>query len=163
MAKIILSMILMFIIGVLNLAKAESEDSSELDFAFMRFRSYLEGDNGSRHREEALFAVGEYYFWKAAYHDASATFLKLLDEYPDSKSRLFVLMYLLKIAEKTQQETAMKEIRNEIISFKQLILLFKDFKKYEFESPLGKRHKAIYYIDKVEFFVDGELFAKITY
>jgi len=41
--------------------------------------------------------------------------------------------------------------------------LFRDFKEYSYVSALMREHKAVYYIDKIEFFVDEKLFSEIYY
>jgi len=132
-------------------------------YAFMSFRYLLSNYPDSKHREAALFATGEYYFLIGDYTDARPVFIKFVDEYPNSKVRPFALAYLIKIAEKQDQEALAESMEKEIITSQQLILLFRDFKEFRYLSPLHRRYKAVHFIDKIEFYIDGELFAQISY
>ena len=137
--------------------------SGDLNTAFMHFHSFLENYPESKYREKALFAIGEYYFLIADYSDAVSAFVSFISDYPDSKARQFALGYLLKIAQIRGDESTVKSLEEKIVTLRQLTLLFSDFKEYKYRSPLLKEHRVIYYIDKVEFYVDKELFAKISY
>jgi len=141
----------------------KAAQSGDLDSAFMTFLSLLKNYPESQYREDALFAIGEYYFQIGDFKDAAGTFIKFINEYPDSKAKPFVLVYLLKIAERDKLESLVKSLEKEIVTSRQLVLLFRDFKEYKYTSPLFKKHKVIHYIDKVEFYVEGQIFAKIFY
>jgi hypothetical protein len=123
----------------------------------------LENYPDSRNAEEALFATAEYYFLLGDFTDARPGFIKFISEYPDSKAKPFALVYLIKIAEKQAQESLAESLRKQIITSQQLVLLFRDFKESQYLSPLYRRHKAVHFIDKIEFYIDGELFAQISY
>ena len=142
---------------------ASAVKSGDLDTAFMHFRSLLENYPESKYRENPLFAIGEYYYLIADYSDAVKTFISFISDYPDSKGRQFALAYLLKIAQIRGEESLVKSLEEKIVTLRQLTLLFSDFKEYKYRSSLLKEHRVIYYIDKVEFYVDKELFAKISY
>lgn len=135
----------------------------DFDGAFMSFRELLTRFPGSPQAEEALFATGEFYFLIGDHADARAALIRLVTEYPRSKARIFALVYLLKIAEKQSPGALAENLRKEIITSKQLVLLFRDFKEFLYLSPLARKHKATHFIDKVEFTIDGEPFAQITY
>lgn len=137
--------------------------SKDLNTAFMHFRSLLVNYPESKYRENSLFATGEYYFLIGDYSDAGKAFISFIDDYPDSKGRQFALAYLLKIAQIREEESLVKSLEEKIVTLRQLTLLFSDFKEYKYRSPLRKNYRVIYYIDKVEFYVDKELFAKISY
>ena len=133
------------------------------NFAFFDFRRLLEKFPTSRFVEPALFTIGEYYFSIAAYYDAGQAFTKHINDYPESKAKLFSLVYLLKLAEIEGNESLVKDLKKEIIVFFQLSFLFRDFKEYQYRSPSYRRYKAVYYIDRVEFYIDGKQFAQILY
>ncbi|MFH1457694.1 MAG: outer membrane protein assembly factor BamD [Candidatus Omnitrophota bacterium] len=135
----------------------------DLAYAFMFFRSLSENFPESRVAQEALFASAEYYFLIGAFTDARPAFIRFITEYPDSKARPFALLYLSKIAEAQGQEALAESLQKEIITSQQLVLLFRDFKKFQYLSPLNKNHRAVHFIDRIEFYIDGELFAQISY
>lgn len=140
-------------------AAVEFAKKGDIDFAFMHFRSLL----NTGYRQEALFAVGEYYFLKSDYTDAVSAFTDYLREFPDSSGKPFALAYLLKIEERAGRESLVQDLTKKIVTLRRMILVFKDFKEYEFKSGLNRQHKVIYYIDKVEFYINGQLFARIPY
>ena len=144
-----------------SLAMKAAREGSK-DFAFMRFRSLIRNFPKSKFKESSLFAVGEYYFSSTSYEEAAETFNALLEEFPESKAKLFVLMYLLKIAELQHKEDLKKDFENQIINFKQVSLVFRDFQEYPYRSPF-KDYKVVFHIDRIEFFVAGEAFAKISF
>jgi outer membrane protein assembly factor BamD (BamD/ComL family) len=137
--------------------------AGDLDYAFMYFQSLVKESPESKHGNDALFAMGEYYFVKGDYPDANNAFIKLINDYPDSKGEVFALAYLLKIAESRGNDDLAQNLEDKIVTSKRLVLLFKDSKEYKYKSPLNKKYKAVYYIDKVHFYLDGELFAQISY
>jgi len=137
--------------------------SGDLNFAFMDLSTLLERYPDSEYREETLFAVGEYYYLIRDYKDSASIFIRFINEYPQSKAKPFALVYLLKIAESQQEDEFIKGLEKYVMGIRQSIFLFKDFKEYEYVSSLLREHKAVYYIDKVEFYIQGELFAKISY
>lgn len=171
----ILCVVLLFVPAFLTAAYAKKEDgqiysqairesrSGNMDAAFMQLRSLLTGYPDSKYAENALFAVGEYYFLIADYDDSSRAFVKYLDDYPESKFISFALMYLLKIAEKRGDGLLAKSLEKKIVTFRRVCFLFKECKEYKYRSVLNKKHRAAYYIDKVEFYIDGALFAKISF
>jgi outer membrane protein assembly factor BamD (BamD/ComL family) len=135
----------------------------ELDFAYLDFRQLLDQYPSSPYAERVLFAVGEYHFIKRNFRDASDCFLSLVDRYPDSASVIFALSYLLKIAEDRQDRQAVEQLSRTIATFYRLSLVFRNSKQYTYRSALLRRHRVVYYIDKVDFFIDGEPFAQIAY
>ena len=50
-----------------------------------------------------------------------------------------------------------------IITEKQVSLVFRDRKEYKYLTPLNHTLKAAIHIDMIEIYVEGELFAKISY
>jgi len=166
--------IFLFIFLFYNLGHAQEEaklysqavkaaKSGNFIFAFMYFRSLLANYPDSKYREGALFAQGEYYFLIADYNDAGSTFIKFINNYLGSKARIFALAYLFKIAENKKNSSLAKKIKNEIITFQRLSFLFSNYKEFKYRSLFLKKYRALYYIDKVEFYAGGELFAQIPY
>jgi len=137
--------------------------SGNLDKAFMSFRALIREHPKSKLKEKALFGLGEYYFHIVDYYDASLMFTRLINDYPNSKSRIFCLAYLLEIAKKQQNQDLIEKLEKHILTFQQHSFIFRDYKEYVYSSPFSKKYKAVYFIDKIEFYVDGELFTTIRY
>jgi outer membrane protein assembly factor BamD (BamD/ComL family) len=137
--------------------------SGQRDIAFVRFSAILERHAGSEYTEEALFGAAEYYYSIGDRRDALKLLRQLVTNYPDSRARLFALGYLFKLSTERQKVDLARKLKKEIITFKQQSLLFRVFKNYQYRSPLNRLYKAVYYIDRTEFYVDGELFAKISF
>ena len=86
-----------------------------------------------------------------------------INQYPDSQAVLFALAHQLKIAQIQKKEELAKEIEKKIISVRQVGLVFTDFREYEYLSPLARKFLAVFHIDKIEFYANDTLFAKISY
>ncbi|KPK98510.1 MAG: hypothetical protein AMJ95_03865 [Omnitrophica WOR_2 bacterium SM23_72] len=147
----------------LYVSAVKAAKKNDLAVAFMSFRSLLENYPHSPHTQEALFANAEYYFLIGAFTDARPAFIRFLTEYPESKARPFALLYLSKIAEAQGEPALAETLGQEIITSQQLVLLFRDYKQFQYLSPLQKKHKAIHFIDRIEFYIDDEFFAQISY
>jgi hypothetical protein len=141
----------------------KAAQSGELDFSFMHFRSLLRNTRNSKYKERALFAIGEYFYLNAGYSDAASAFEQFISDYPNSRGYIFALAYLFKIAKIRGDAPLVKNLEKKILTHKQQSFLFSNFKEYKYNSPFCRKHRAVYYIDRIEFYVDGEFFAKISY
>ena len=142
-------------------AALKAANEGQQDLAFMRYRSLLRDFPKSRFQKDALFAVGEYYFLIADKREVKNIFQKFIQNYPEDKRRLYAQMYLLKMAELEKDEDTRRELTAEIIKSKHVSLVFKEFKEYQYRSPLNRMHRVVYYIDRIEFFTEGELCVRI--
>lgn len=133
----------------------------ETDFAFINFHALVETCPDSKYFEHALFSIGEYYFSVANYENAKNTFLKLINKFAKTKTKPFALVYLIEIAKRQNQEDLVKELEKQIIRYKQTSLIFRDFKEYRYVSGFSKRYKAVYFIDRIEIYINNELSARI--
>ncbi|MDD5347548.1 MAG: outer membrane protein assembly factor BamD [Candidatus Omnitrophica bacterium] len=133
------------------------------DFAFLQFRELLDNFPDSKYAERSLFAVGEYYFQKTNFREASSTFFEFIDKYPDSPAVIFALSYLLQVSQAHNDAAAIEQLTKTIVTFHRLSLVFRNSQEYTYRSALLRKHRVIYYIDKVEFYINGELFAQIPY
>ena len=133
------------------------------DFAFMYFKNLLREFPESELAESALFAVGEYCFSILNHHDAVKYFSSFINSYPESKAKLFALAYLREIAKLENNPELAEKISKEIVTSKQLRLLFSEFKEYTYWSAFYEQYKAVFFIDKVEIYIDEELFTEISY
>ncbi len=140
-----------------------SAKQGEYDFAFMDFRTLLENHPDSRYSLAAEFAQGEYYFLQNNLQMASAEFRNFYTKYPHHEEALITLAYLFRIAQIQNQPDAMKEYRKKAASFRQLIFIFNDKKFYKFLSGFQRKHKLVYYINKVDLYVNGQLFTEVPF
>lgn len=135
--------------------------AGDVEFAFMNFRQLLTGFPKSQFTEKTLFSLGECYYLFSDYKSAYETFIRIIENNPQSETKIFILAYCLEFARKDGKEELAKSIKKEIVTDRQLSLLFSDFKEHTFESI--RSYKAIYFIDKVEIYIDEELFIKVPY
>ncbi|MFH1062147.1 MAG: outer membrane protein assembly factor BamD [Candidatus Omnitrophota bacterium] len=146
----------------LYLSAKQSVKDGDRDFAFMQFHSLLQLSTTSLYYHDALFATGEYYFALANYYDAQSAFAKFIELFPRSEALPFAVVYLLKM-EQVQQQDKQYDLKKKVITFKQLSLLFSEYKEYLYKSPLGLNYKAIYFIDRVEIYINEELFETVYF
>lgn len=137
--------------------------SDHVDFAFMYYNSILRNYPQSKYREDALFALGEYDYQLPNYAEAAQMFESFIADYPQSPGRLFALAYLYKVAEIQENQSMIDDLKKEILTFRQVGLVFKEFKEREYHSPLERIHRAVFHIDMVEFYIAGDLFAQVSY
>lgn len=137
--------------------------AGEPDAAFMNFRLFSEEFKNSKLAENTIFAMGEYYFLTSDYYDALAVFSRFIQRYPKSKARIFALAYLLEIAKKERDIELAENLAKAIISSRQVVLLFSESKETRYLSPFLKNYKAVYSIDRLEFYIDGSIFTQVSY
>jgi TolA-binding protein len=133
------------------------------EFAFLDLFSLVRTYPESKYLENSLFAIGEYHYADRNYADAADAFAQLLEKFPDSQSTVFAMAYLLKIAQKRNAGEITVNLEKAIATFHKLSLVFRNSKAFTYRSASLKKYKADYYIDKVEFYKDGELFAQVSY
>ncbi|MDP2654315.1 MAG: hypothetical protein Q8Q08_09815 [Candidatus Omnitrophota bacterium] len=145
-------------------ARAQKEaKEGQSDYAYLHYQAILRDYPRSRFSEPALFAVGEYYFFLPSTRSAKEAFSRFVGTYPDSEARLFALAYLLKIAYGKNDAAEIKALSNAIVNLKQVSLVFRDFKEFSYRSPMDLEHKAVFRIDRIEFFIGGKIFVELTY
>ncbi len=133
------------------------------EFSFLHLHSLVSTFPESKHLENALFAIGEYHFRENNFADAADSFSQLLEKFPDSMSTVFAMAYLLRIAQARQLENLTADLEKTIATFHKLSLVFRNSKEFTYKSILQNKYKAVYYIDKVEIYKNGELFAQVSY
>ncbi len=137
--------------------------SGQLDFAFMHYRSLFQKDPQGKYKEQALFALGEYFFLNAHYQEASKYFTTYLgNDFPKGR-KLFALLYLFKIAQIKNNPPLIDELKKKIITFERQSFIFREAKEYQYLSPLNRSHKVIFTIDYIEFYIGGNWVEKISY
>lgn len=133
------------------------------DFAYMQYNQLLRDFPKTKFREQALFATGEYYYRELNLKQAKKAFEAFLEEFPESEGRIYGLAYMLGLAVEGGDETLIEDLEKKIIHQQQVSLVFRDKKEVAYLSPLHQEYKTVIHIDKIEFFVEGELFAKVSY
>lgn len=135
----------------------------QYDFAFMRYRTILNKYPQSKYTQQALFATAEYYYRLGHHQKAAEHFRTYLQRYPDDEAKLFVLAFLYKFADENGKTQEADEYAKQIIELKQVSLVFRDFKKYSYTSPMHRTYTAVFHIDKIELFDEGGRIAGINY
>ena len=137
--------------------------SGQKDFVFMRYRALLRDYPKSQYRKEAIFALGEYYFFFPDYTKAGQKFQDFMTEFPDAEEKIIVLAYLFKLAKKDEDASRVAELKSEIVHLRQVSLLFQDYEEYNYQSPLNHHYQALFHIDRIEFYVEGKLFEEVVF
>lgn len=162
--------VLFFLLGA-GTAPAMNEDYSQAVaaakagdriFAFMNFRD-VAAHGSSLYREKALFALGEYYFSIRNNNEAFKSFEEMLSRYPDSKMKPFALFYMYKIANDSGNDGIAGKLKQEILDWERVILIFKKSKEHKLRSPMAINYKLIHYVDRLEFYIDGKLQEQVLY
>lgn len=137
--------------------------NGQIDFAFMKFRAVLQDTSDMESRQAALFASGEYYYLNLDYHNAIEAFQAYLRISKDINGRLFAMVYLWRIYQRIQDQKQSQEMEGEILRLRRNSYIFETTKDYQFKSPMNRSHRAVYSIDRIEFFIEGDAIAKIVY
>jgi hypothetical protein len=140
-----------------------SAKQGENDFAFMDFQTIVNDCPNSRYCMAAKFAQGEYYFLENNLQMASDEFKSFYAQYPQHQEALVALAYLFKIAQIQDRPADMKEYRDQAASFRQLTFIFNEKKFFKFLSGFQRKHKMVYYINKVDLYVNGKLFTEVPF
>ena len=134
----------------------------EIDFAFMQYRSIVSNYPNSRYHNDALFANAEYYFLKSNFREADYYFKIYLKQEMDPNGKLFALAYRLRIARIYNKAALIEDLEQQIISLRQQAFVFEKFKEYAYQSPFNRQHKAVYSINKIEFYVNDQIFEAVS-
>jgi outer membrane protein assembly factor BamD (BamD/ComL family) len=141
----------------------EFAQSDQTYFAFMYFNQLLRSHPESRYRPDALFAVGEYYYRISSREEARKMFEAFLEAYPDAKQSLYALVYLLKMAEEDRMVDSIQKLTKQVVDLQRVSFVFRQTKETSYHSPLNQDYKAVIHIDKIEFYLEGKLFAKVSF
>ena len=137
---------------------------NNIDFAFIIFDSLTREYPSSKYFENALFATGEYRFMINDYTNSRAIFKEIISSPENTKAKLFSYAYLMKLCEKTgSKDRTYLNYEKNILTFKQISLLFRNSQEVRYISPLQIIHRAVYFIDKVIIYIDNEEFLTIHF
>ncbi len=129
----------------------------------MQFRDIINNFPNSVHREQALFAAGEYYAALTDHLESKRIFEQFLAEYPDSKSKIFALAYLYKIAELGENTAPVEKLKTDIITIRQVGFVFRNSKELKYLSPLQHHYRAVIRIDRILIEKEGETLVELSY
>jgi outer membrane protein assembly factor BamD (BamD/ComL family) len=153
-----------FTAGAAYKAARTAVRSGNLDFAFFNFKAIVQDFPKTRYYKDSLFAIGEYYFFISDFYNANRAIARYIGEFGEDPEALFAYWYLMRVAQRSgSDDPRVEHYKKQIISFKQLSLLFRDFKEFKYLSPLGRVHRAVFYIDKIEFLIDGVTIQTVSY
>ena len=173
--KLKILLVIVFLLVVPNcLARASSVESisrkaeksarkGQVDFAFMRYRSLLSSNPKVSFRRRALFAMGEYYYMMSDHKNATKYFNEYLKVAKNEEAILFASVYLFDLAKKNRDVRDAERLENEIKLAKRNSFIFDESKEYSYWSPLNRMHKAVYNIDEIRIYVEGENIASIVF
>src|SRR3989338_1599421 len=166
------SMILVFSV-LCNIFPCAFADSSEYhlqrskgnvsdDQAFMKHLKQMQRQRkGNKERPNIRFAIGEYYFKIHALGEAKKTFSEYLDKNPIGISTFLANVYLYKIALALNKHPDAEKIKKEIFN-QQFVLLFDQYKTLPLYKSLNKnQYEVRYFVDKIDIFLNGEVFEQI--
>ncbi len=136
--------------------------SAQDDLLFMHYRQVFRESPDPKERFNALFAMGEFYYLMSDYLNAKDCFKTILQEDHDKLRKIFAYAYLMNMADMDGEKKSQKELSKELMLFQKNIFVFRNTRQHNFDSPLHRQHKVVYSIDKIEFFVEGKNFAKVS-
>ena len=135
--------------------------AGETNLAFIYYHTIWQNDPESVYKDQVLFALGEYYYLTSNYDEAERFFRQYLLQAEDSSGAIFARAYLFKFAEMKNDREAMGQFIGEILGSRQHTFTFRSHKEDQFHSPLGQTHKAVYAIDQVKFYSEGDLIVTV--
>lgn len=131
-----------------------------IDFSFMKLRSYLRENPKTQHAEEIRLGLAEYYFRIRDYNDAINELTRYISDYHSGKNVIFAYILLYKIILEYKDEPQLLEKLKEKFFSKSLFLIFSDSKTRHYKSVLNNTYKIVEHIDRTEVFFNNELFFK---
>lgn len=138
----------------------------EYDFAFLSFRSLVQEYPKSKYAQDALFAVGEYFYQVKSYYDVNKIFNEYINKYASSPGAIFAKAYLYKIIEYSDKvEERRKETADKLTLdfFSQIpFLLMPENKERSYLSAFNNKFTLNYQPDKIEIYQNGKIFIEIT-
>ncbi|OGX05388.1 MAG: hypothetical protein A2Z88_00695 [Omnitrophica WOR_2 bacterium GWA2_47_8] len=147
----------------MNAMAVRSVKAGNKDFAYLYYRSILREFPHSKYAQDALFAVSEYHFLYGDYGQARKYFKEFAEKYPQSPAKIFALAYQFRLAQIFHDQPDQDSLQKAIANFTQVSLVFRDYKEFKYTSAMQRPLRAVYYIDKIEFYAGEDLFAKISY
>ncbi|MFC1709345.1 outer membrane protein assembly factor BamD [Candidatus Omnitrophota bacterium] len=144
--------------------------SRNYDTAFLRLRALLNNDPGSVYAPKAAFTVAEYYFQTGDHLDATISFRKYINAYPQDEGVIFAELMIYKMA--TQNGTNknipfneryfLESIREKMFE-KPVFIIFKEKKEsFSYTSTFGNIYTAFDHVDRMSITRNDKFFFELT-
>ena len=137
--------------------------NEEEDFEkFVLLRSRLKENIKNKERIKINFSIAEYYYKANDLYDAGVAFSDYLTQDHQGIGAFLANVYLYKIASNKNDDQKLAALKKELFK-EQFILLFDKFKVQEYLSYSFKnKYEIRYFVDKIEVYLNGELFEQIS-
>jgi hypothetical protein len=136
------------------------EENEELKTFIKLHQRAITGDPDLDITQQARFAIGEYFFKHNDLYSSRKIFRQYAQDYPPQISTLIAKIFLFKIAKLQNDTDAEEKLKKEIFG-ESFVILFSDYKVLKYTSVFKNNYTVNFYINKVEVFLNGELFEKI--
>ena len=137
-----------------------SRDKKDLE-RFLNFRTNLRSDISKKEKAKIDFAMAEYYFKLKDYSDAQRAFGEYVANNPQGISALLANVYLCKLAELYGKGSKAMDIKKDMFK-DQFILLFDKFKVLNYVSLNENQYAIHYFVDRIEIYLNGDIFEQIS-
>ena len=127
---------------------------------FQQLRTRLNGKIRPKEKGDINFAIGEYYFRNKVFYDSRYVFAQCISENPIGINTLLAHIYLYKLAKLQDMHSEAGDIAREVLK-EQFVLLFNKYKMLKYTSLYGNEYEVRYFVDKIEVFLNGDLFEEI--
>ncbi len=121
------------------------------------FQKYIKVTTTAQSRSSATQSIG------GAHRKKMTKCRKIFALRCNIDGKLFALAYLLKIARLQQNQKSIKKLETDILSLKRQGFVFEEKKEYQYTSPLYRKHRVIYTIDKIAIIIEDQIFEKISF
>lgn len=141
--------------------ESQSNDADQDLKKFMSLRAKLHNTAKASEKKAITFAIAEYYFKTNSLVDAKREFETYARQDSGSITDFLARVYLYKIAKARKNEIRMIDLKKEIFK-DQFILLFDQYKTKQYVSLLGSKYEIRYFVDKIEVFLNGDIFEQVS-
>lgn len=159
-AILVLAAFLTVFTAGLLFAQTTEGDMKDLQ-KFMELRTKLQEKIKDSERSKILFSLGEYYYKTNDTYDAKRVFEEYVVKNPGGITALLARVYLYKIAVFTKSADRVAQLKKEIFQ-EQFILLFDKFKTLSYSSVFGYKYEVHYFVDRIEIYLNGEIFERVS-
>lgn len=141
-------------------AEAQAK-AHKYDFAFILLGDYLKNNPGGRRGADARFALAEYYYLRKNYRPASVELTKYFQDYHDAPSAIFAKAMLYKILQEKEEHIEITDKLKQDFFSRPLFLVFSQSHAASYVSALNNTYKIMDYVDKIEVYLNDEIFLEI--
>ena len=139
----------------------------ENEFGLLKFKQVIEKYPDTPWARKSIFSAAEIYVGLNGYHDAVKLWIRYMSDYPDNKETMLAKVYLIvtmtrmKGPSEVEAKQFLEQLKKQIFS-SPVFLGFAEYKKYEYESAIKNKYELLEYVDKIEVYLNEELFYKIV-